>query len=242
MSKLTLSKVTTIAPPSEGKISIFTDEAGKLFTMDHLGNITAVTPEIALPVLETYPETDATKAGTRFLYKGNEWHYMTQAEIDSTGWTGLVEVGFPAPVSKNINFTIMANASAFNHNATSPRDIYLNPSNYIDKPFIFDFLGYGLPNLLTQTIKMSLSGPAGIYYDIISIKNAHLLVNLIDVGTSPALQINNSNLTAEKLNQLFTDLPATTNTATIHLLYNTGSATCDPTIATSKGYTVVTSL
>jgi hypothetical protein len=49
-----------------------------------------------------------------------------------------------------------------------------------------------------------------------------------------------ANLTATAINQLFTDLPPTTKTATISVANNTGSATCDPTIATSKGYIVVT--
>ena len=60
------------------KISELTDEQ-KAALLEALG------VQTVLPVLTEYPTTDDTKAGTKFLYKGNEWHYMTQAEIDSTG-------------------------------------------------------------------------------------------------------------------------------------------------------------
>lgn len=49
-----------------------------------------------------------------------------------------------------------------------------------------------------------------------------------------------NNLSAAALNQLFTDL-APTETGVLLVNDNPGSATCDPTIATAKGYIVVTS-
>jgi hypothetical protein len=48
-----------------------------------------------------------------------------------------------------------------------------------------------------------------------------------------------ANLTASLINQFFTDLPPTTEVCTLNFEFNPGSATCDPTIATSKGYIVV---
>jgi hypothetical protein len=74
-----------------------------------------------------------------------------------------------------------------------------------------------------------------------NILNGSSLISLEDGGTFPALEINNCGFSESTLNQFFTDLPATTKTATINVVGNPGAATCDPTIATNKGYTVVTS-
>lgn len=46
------------------------------------------------------------------------------------------------------------------------------------------------------------------------------------------------NLGALALNRFFADLGPTPNTVTLHIGGNPGSATCDPTIATAKGYVV----
>jgi hypothetical protein len=73
-----------------------------------------------------------------------------------------------------------------------------------------------------------------------TILNANVLTNLEDVGTTVALKISSCSFSAETLNQLFTDLPSTNKTATIDAQANPGTATCDTSIATDKGYTVVT--
>jgi len=69
--------------------------AGAISVADFAAQLNAVS------VVNTYPVTTPAEAGNRFWFQGNEWHYMTQAEIDSAGWTGLVTVGFPAPVEKS---------------------------------------------------------------------------------------------------------------------------------------------
>lgn len=74
-----------------------------------------------------------------------------------------------------------------------------------------------------------------------TILNASILVNLENIGTAHALDLQQNSFSASTLNQLFTDLPATTKTATIDVRNNPGAATCDASIATNKGYTVVTS-
>jgi hypothetical protein len=74
-----------------------------------------------------------------------------------------------------------------------------------------------------------------------TILNASDLTNLEDLGTAVALNVQQNSFSASTLNQLFTDLPATNKTATIDVRNTNGAATCDPTIATNKGYTVITS-
>jgi hypothetical protein len=189
----------------------------------------------ALPVVNTYPVTTPGSAGTRFLYKGNEWHYMTQDEIDSADWTGLVSVGFPAPVDKNLNKYIYFSDVEFIISSNSILEIEPAASSAV-----IDFIGLGLPNkirrIASDSSRTSLL-PYGI--TITSFKNANLLSQLKNIGTYEALQFVNNGLTQSVIDDLFTQLPLTTNTATINVNGNPGAATCDPTIATAKGYTVV---
>jgi len=199
--------------------------------------IDTVSVNMSIPVLNTYPVTTPASAGTKFWYQGNEWHYMTQAEIDSTGWTGLVSVGFPAPVSKNFNPFILYNGN----NLLSQQNGTLTPSapnsnNLEGKTVTFDFLGYGIPQRVYEIY--SLVGTLGNQINL-TIKNAALATGLKDTGTGKAVTIYFTNLTAQALNDFFTDLPPTTVTATLNVQFNTGSATCTPSIATSKGYTVI---
>lgn len=202
------------------KISALSDEQ-KAALLEALG------VQTVLPVLTEYPTTDATKAGTKFLYKGNEWHYMTQAEIDSCEWTGLVEVGFPAPVNKTVNSLILYNSDLYEHNSS------LVPSP--QEGYILDFLGVGLIHDIKRFNFATTSIPLPS-----SIKNAALLKNLEDNGTRESFKIS-AYLTAELINDFFTQLPTTTKTATLNVSGNPGAVTCDPTIATAKGYTVITS-
>jgi hypothetical protein len=67
------------------------------------------------------------------------------------------------------------------------------------------------------------------------------LTALANVGTNSALILNYQSFSAATLNAFFTRLPATTRTATIMVNNNPGAATCTTSIATNKGYTVVTS-
>jgi hypothetical protein len=98
---------------------------------------------------------------------------------------------------------------------------------------VVNMLGLGDPSKY-KLVKLSSLG-------IIKVKNANLLTNLQDEGTSKALNLSQNYLTAIEINSLFAQLPSTTKTATINVSANDGSATCTPSIATSKGYTVVTS-
>lgn len=187
----------------------------------------------ALPVLTDYPETTPELAGTRFWYKGNEWHYMTQEEIDSTGWTGLVNVGFPAPIDKEYRHDIIAS----NCNQYIQRFAGSIPLLISD---IIDFVGVGILVNKSRVVSPPISRGNIGGVPVIKIRGANLLQNLEDVGTAYALSLDNYVLSEEVINDLFAQLPPTTKTATIVVSNNPGSATCDPTIATAKGYTVIT--
>ena len=99
-----------------------------------------------------------------------------------------------------------------------------------------DFAGLGSPerfatlNFFNATMTTTVTG----------ISNADLLTNLEDQGTEPAIQFTACGMTDTVIDSLFTQLPTTVKTATINVSGNTGSGTCDPTIATAKGYTVTT--
>lgn len=188
-----------------------------------------------IPVLTEYPTTDSTKAGSRFWYKGNEWHYMTQDEIDSTGWTGLVNVGFPAPVNKSYNIFIIATNC-------NEHTLDYSPSAMSLISDIIDFVGFGILVNKTKTLQLnniiSRTFMGGV--DITEIHGGFLLQNLEDIGTTNALNLGFYGLSELVINDFFSQLPITTKTATINVSNNPGSATCDPTIATAKGYTVIT--
>jgi hypothetical protein len=190
----------------------------------------------SLPVLNTYPVTTSASAGTRFWYKGNEWHYMTQDEINSAGWTGLVSVGFPAPVTKCFNGYLVAPESnmllAFDTGVAGGGQL-------IGQTSFIDFLGYGLPNKRQSILLNGLGASHGL--TVTEFKNANLLLQLVDFGTIPALFIRDLGLSSSLINNLFTQLPTTTRTATIDVRNNPGAATCNTSIATGKGYTVITS-
>jgi hypothetical protein len=196
------------------------------------------------PVLNTYPVTTSGLAGTRFWYKGNEWHYMTQDEINSTGWTGLVSVGFPAPVYKIKNDTILNN---YNGPVTIPSTNgfggFANLENLFSEIVTeFDILGMGNLSHITETVTYRKSSSSA---GISKIRNANLLASLKDLGTQAAFNISPSSgvitVSATVLNNFFSDLPVTVQTATIRIVNCSGAATCNTSIATAKGYIVVTS-
>jgi len=191
-----------------------------------------------IDILNTYPVTTPAQAGDKFWYRGNEWHYMTQDLIDSIGWTGLVSVGFPAPVSKVLEKTIFCvgtdvpatDIRFYSNNAN------ITPVSTFNKNFTFDMVGLGNPTkYFVLPYLTSLQGT-----QTITLKNVQLLSGLQDIGTTIAVKFNFTGLTTTALNAFFTDLPPTTFTATIDVANNPGSSTCSPTIATSKGYTVIT--
>lgn len=77
---------------------------------------------------------------------------------------------------------------------------------------------------------------------ITGIQGAAGLTNIKDEGTGAAFGLRNCGIASSAvLDSLFTQLPTTSLTATIDVAGNPGAAGCDPTIATAKGYTVVTS-
>ena len=220
------------ADPQDGEIAVF-DELGRIVTSD---------TNINLPVVTEYPTTDPAKAGTRFWYKGNEWHYMTQEEIDSTGWTGIVDLGFPAPVNKRANsFVLFGDNSFFG----GPPSLTQSGIEIRSAAKEINFIGFN-PNFV-QEKKLTFNLPSNfITTSIEHFRNAHLLVNLEDVGTSESFRLNINgnesvlNINPEVLNDFFTQLPPTNKTVTLNISVASGSATCDPTIATAKGYTVTT--
>ena len=95
---------------------------------------------------------------------------------------------------------------------------------------VINILGFGNPERYRS---VTLSNQS-----IIQVKNANFLTNLEDLGTGKAFNLSSNQLTVSEINSIFTQLPATTKTVTVVVAGNPGAATCDPTIATAKGYTV----
>jgi len=75
---------------------------------------------------------------------------------------------------------------------------------------------------------------------ISKIYGASELATIRDVATNSAFDLAGHEMSRSALDELFGELPPTTRAATIDVSGNPGSATCDPSIATSKGYNVIT--
>lgn len=230
MSDKKISQLTAATTPLTGTEELAIVQGGS--TVKATAQDVADLAGGALPVLNTYPVTTPASAGTRFWYKGNEWHYMTSDEIASAGWTGLVSVGFPAPVSKNYNaniFTDFTGLTDFSITTGGVTPIYSPATSAYTT---VDCLGIGNPTRV-RLFAIQPNGQAA------SIINAQLLINVEDQGTRQGIYIGYNQFSSTALNNFFTDLPATIKTVTIYAANNPGSATCNPAIATAKGYTVV---
>jgi hypothetical protein len=90
--------------------------------------------------------------------------------------------------------------------------------------------GFGIPSHITAGFEKALEQIIGGQY----------LTGLANSGTSIAFNASGNNMSDTAIDSFFTDLPTALYTATLNFQNNTGSATCDPTIATAKGYTVIT--
>ena len=103
-----------------------------------------------------------------------------------------------------------------------------------ESPTAMDYSGYGVEH--PRIIQL----PGGQGWTITSFLNFDKAVELEDMGTAQALQLSGLTIDAAVIDDLLTQLPATTKTATINLIGTSGAATCNPSIATAKGYTVLT--
>lgn len=196
---------------------------------------------LSTPILTEYPTTDAFKAGQQFIYKGRLWMYHTQAMLDDLGWTTVSE-GFPAPIDKLIDIHLCIDteilAPIYRSHSSSSIDVRITGID-VGSSVNINFIGLGRIVNTTKTILITIDNGT-----VLSIINGELLTNLEDKGTDNAFRINSSGLALDisdtLINDLFTQLPPTTKTATIDVRNTTGGATCDTTIATTKGYTVLT--
>lgn len=111
-------------------------------------------------------------------------------------------------------------------------------------PFGVSISGSGSSLQTGSVVDFGILGPSlnsfnsGGVLAVTTFKNVNRLTGLKNIGTASAFVISFMGLSAATINQIFTDLPPTTQTATINATNNTGSAACDPTIATAKGYIV----
>lgn len=132
----------------------------------------------------------------------------------------------------------------------------------VNSPFTFKV--YSDPDTLNYSLRMGSypllsGGSSGVDIDnfpypsqinalvfdssvtITSVAGFSSLTGITDVGTEYALDFASSpGMTNTLIDSVFTQLPSTSVTATISVQGCPGAATCNPAIATAKGYTVVT--
>ena len=98
---------------------------------------------------------------------------------------------------------------------------------------------YGCQNLqsipLLDTI--AVTNMSGAFYSCLSLRNLNFVLNSQKIS----FDISNCQLSALELNEIFNQLAdVTASPQTVTVTGNPGAATCDVTIATNKGWTVVT--
>ncbi|MDJ0338273.1 hypothetical protein [Cryobacterium sp. PH31-O1] len=77
-----------------------------------------------------------------------------------------------------------------------------------------------------------------VTYAFGAFRDAYGLKRMQAFGLTVSAHMTNGLLSAEALNEVFTNLGTARNGATITITGNPGTATCDRTIATAKGWTV----
>ena len=115
-----------------------------------------------------------------------------------------------------------------------PFNLYSNMAEIIyDFDYVIDFSKI-------NNVSMLCSFSTDWRLKLSDIIGSEFLTGIRDFGTYPALNFANSNISSVVIDKLFTELPITNKVATIDVSYNPGSSACDPSIATAKGYIVIT--
>lgn len=159
----------------------------------------------------------------------------TDADHITFGWgfalnaSSLIE--FNAPVCKNGSVTI-------SNSYVSGNTVLRTINGELDMSSGVGFTDLFPDSLTTLVGKITLKSLKAA----LTLKNKTKLteVRLVNPNSNMAnLTIMSCGLETEALNNLMTDLPTITNGSTLKITGNPGSATCDTTIATKKGWKVV---
>lgn len=121
----------------------------------------------------------------------------------------------------------------------------------------FQFSNFALESIGTITTSGSLTSINNAFYDCRNLKsvnisncanvttvgsaflNCNSLESLILTGLTRGFTVDDCNMSATAINALFTSLGTASGAQTINVRRNAGSATCNTSIATAKGFTVV---
>ena len=211
------------------------------------------------------PVFDASKAGDKVYFNGEEWIYGTSDWLEQLGISGLagVSAGYPVPY----NFTWNPNrVTTIKKSLLTVEN--LNPASYYGfnlsasdamiaaettANITWDFLHYPLGAKIQQiTIQAGkYVGPStNVFFPfaIDAFEGVELLTDLEDIGTGVAFRVNITGsgggpsavtCSAAAIDDFFTKLPSTTKTATLNVSDFTGGSAANASIATAKGYTVV---
>ena len=220
----------------------------------------------SVPLVVDRPVTDASKAGDKVYWNGEEWIYGTSDWLEQLGILSLAGIGpgYPVPynftwnpnrvtqIKKNLltveNLNNPANYYGFNLSASDAMVAAETTAN-----ITWDFLHYPLGARVQQIIinAAKYAGPSGnvfFPFAIDGFEGAELLTDLEDIGTGVAFRVNITGsgggpsavtCSAAAIDDFFTKLPSTTKTATLNVSDFTGGSAANASIATAKGYTVI---
>ena len=154
----------------------------------------------------------------------------------------------------SLNIPLATNLNNLATNAYSLQELEINGGNLLNLQTSFSFCNALKKVTLTGT--QNVTDMYGLFYqnssireivvDATSVGNAALfaddafcLEKLIMTGLKVGTSLKNTLLSAQALNDFFTSLGTATGSQTITITGSYGAATCDTTIATAKGFTVV---
>jgi hypothetical protein len=191
--------------------------------------------------LNTRDENNNRLSLTNSVFNGNFNFFATSR---------IIELG-------NLNFSAMTSASAmFIQRGNLKR---MGTCNF---PLVttlqnFQFENFALESIGTITTSGSLTSINNAFYDCKNVKsinitncanvttvgsaflNCNSLESLILTGLTRGFTVDDCNMSATAINALFTSLGTASGAQTINVRRNPGSATCNTSIATAKGFTVV---
>lgn len=143
-----------------------------------------------------------------------------------------------------VPLSLLTKATIYNHALTSCNSLFQNCSGLVSVP-LFNTAAVTNMNSMFQNCSSLSSVPAWNVGAVTSANFGSIFTNCNSLARCQMANINQTisfascKLSADEINAIFTALSATGTGKTITVTGNYGAATCTPSIATSKGWTVV---
>lgn len=248
-----LSEITL--PSSWGNVtgvnSMFQGSGLKKITLpSSWGNITSIIQflggtkitSIEIPPFDKVTTASSLFSGCYSLFECTilGWGVVTDVSYMFYGCRSIRNIVLPAASgSWLVNCNYFTDANTTSSNIIFTNIDYLGSSTS-DTSFVPCLGSIAEPislNLQARISRLLLNGVNGYPTNIVSLRLPNA-INSLFTGNAPHINVSYTNLDSNALNLLFSDLP-TISGKTINISGALGASTCDKSLATSKGWTVV---